>query len=319
MGRNRKLFIHSQTHAITFRAEEGLPLPPNHLVKEILQTILCRAQTLYPVDASGLIFMSNHCHMNLTIIDPEDLDRFVQYVKRESAHVINRLLGRRKHTIWCDGYDSPQILDVDKAIEHLIYIYTNPQNDNLVETIDQYPGVSSWKMFINEDYEIKKKRIPRSAIKKVFSRVLTKAQQRRIIKGFKKDSLEENTFILKPFAFLQSFCTDMTEDEARELIIEGVRAKEKLLAQERKYPAMGRKRLESQAINAPHTPKKFGKRMICLSSFIELRRSFISWYKGLCAQASEAYRVWKSGDRTTLFPPGMFAPDGQIHRNFIPT
>ena len=82
---------------------------------------------------------------------------------------------------------------------------------------------------------------------------------------------------------------------------------------------MGRKRLESQAINAPHTPKKFGKRMICLSSLIELRREFISWYKGLCAQASHAYRTWKAGNRNILFPPGMFALDGVIHRNFIPT
>ena len=268
MGKLRKLFINKQTHAITFRAEEGLPLPPNKLIEAIIESILCRAQTLYPVDASGLIFMSNHCHMNLTIIDPEDLDSFVQYVKRESAHAINRLLGRRKHTVWCDGYDSPQILDVHKAIEHIIYIYTNPQNDNLVEKIDQYPGVCSWKMFINKDYELKRKRIPRSSIKKVFSRFLTKRQQRRIIKAFKKDRLEENTFSLEPFAFLKSFPNSMSEDEARELIIKGVRTREAELAKERKYPAMGRKKLEAQAINAPHTPKKYGKRMICLSSCI---------------------------------------------------
>ena len=316
MPRNRKLFIRNQTHFITFRAEEGLPLPPTPVINQILKSVICKAQSQYPVDVSAFNFMSNHVHLLATVTDPEVVHEFVQYLKRESAHAINRLLGRRKRTIWCSGYDSPVILDVEKAIEQTAYIYTNPQESNLTDTIEQYPGLSSWKMFITGNYILKAKRIRRTDIKQLNRTNLTLYDYNRLAIELIRDSEEENVFILTPYAWFKSFDTDLTQDEAKERIIARVREKEQEFRSTRKTPVVGAYKLQTQDMTIAHTPKKFGKRMICLSSYKELRISYIAFFRSLCSEASSLYQQVKNRVRNIFeLPPGMFAPGGMLYAN----
>ena len=44
---------------------------------------------------------------------------FMERFKCETAHAVNRLLGRRQVTVWCKGYDSPVILTLDDLVEKL--------------------------------------------------------------------------------------------------------------------------------------------------------------------------------------------------------
>ncbi len=39
--------------------------------------------------------------------------------KCETGHAVNRLLGRRQVTVWCQGYDSPAILALDDLVEKM--------------------------------------------------------------------------------------------------------------------------------------------------------------------------------------------------------
>ena len=85
--------------------------------------------------------------MILVVKNPDHVPSFIRHFKTESAHMLNRILGRRKRTIWCDGYDSPLVLTLRRALVALAYLYANPAKDNLVPTIDTYPGFSTWSMF----------------------------------------------------------------------------------------------------------------------------------------------------------------------------
>ena len=161
MPRNRKCIVSGKLYEITFRAEQGLPLIPNHVVNRILLGILARAQHKYPVHICNLLFMSNHLHMQLVPICAQDTVSFIRYLKTESASAINRFMGRRKRTIWAEGYDSALIADIDKAIERIVYIYANPVAAGLVSSIEQYPGLSSWILKEAKVSKIARNKIPR--------------------------------------------------------------------------------------------------------------------------------------------------------------
>lgn len=148
MPRNRKLLIHGKIYEICFRTEEGLPFAPTPYIKAIWESILARAQSLYRVRIVAGILMSNHPHLLIRVEDPEDVPKFVAYVKKETAHALNRLLGVEQHTVWQEGYDSPLLGDAAKVVERLVYCYTNPQKANLEDTIERYPGWSTWSEFL---------------------------------------------------------------------------------------------------------------------------------------------------------------------------
>ena len=143
----RKYFPHNSVIFCTSRIEQGLPLVCTHNLNFIINGILAKATSIYNVEVNHHIFMSNHFHIILRVINPEDVQAFFRYIKTEIAHAVNRLLGRRKRTVWVDRYDSPIVLDAEKLLHLVTYLYLNPVKANLVESIDHYPGVSSWKMF----------------------------------------------------------------------------------------------------------------------------------------------------------------------------
>ena len=315
MARVRKVFISRKSYFITFRAESGLLLPSTELMNRILEGILCKAASLYKIEVVAFKFMANHVHMIVTVVCPESVDNFVQYVKRESAHAVNRLLGRRKRTVWCEGYDSPVFLDQDKLIEKLVYLYTNAAESDISDSVDQYPGLSSWKMFKSGDYSIKRKRIRRDSIPVIGTNAISLSRQEELISELEDSSVETNTFTLSPYAFLKGFDTDSSEEEIKAEIINRVQEKEEEFRRKRTKPLPSLTRLKTSGIKLDYTPKKFGKRMICLGSDREERVEYISWYRRLCEKAASIYREFKNKLHELRLPPGLFSPGGYLTAN----
>ena len=198
--RLRKYHPHQSVLFVTFSVEEGLLLLANPLCLTLVKSALSAAQELYPVIISHFIVQATHLHLLMVVDDPEDVRNFIRYFKTESAHLINRLLGRRKRTIWCEGYDSPVVLTPEKALSVIAYFYANPAKDNLTETIDLFPGLSSWKMFQRKTYSKVWKRIRRPAVRALphhSSRAYTDEAQRLL-----KDSSSKHTFSIQPNAWL---------------------------------------------------------------------------------------------------------------------
>ena len=137
---------------VTFSIEEGLLLLSNPLCEGIIKSCLASALRMHPIKISHMIVNATHLHLVVVVINPDDVCDFIRYFKTESALRINAVLGRDKRTVWCEGYDSPIVLTPIRALMAISYLYANPAKDNLEESIDLYPGVSSWKMFIKGEY-----------------------------------------------------------------------------------------------------------------------------------------------------------------------
>ena len=320
MPKNRKLFIHGDVHFITTRVVEGLPIVSSSFMKIILESIIARAQQLYDIKLGDFLFMSNHLHLLITVTNPCHVDAFMGYLKTESAHAINRLMGKRKGSVWEDGYDSPIILDIEKLKDKIVYIYTNPQSANLVETIDQYPNLSSWQAFKTDQSEFKTYRIIRTQYRRLVKGASDR-QKSAYAKELREDSLGEISYKLDLKAAFNAFSNDDTYDEFRKEIIDLIKEKEEELKVQRKKDrkqVLGASALKSQSMYKAHTPKKFGKKMICLGSTKEIRKDFIEIFKQLRDECIQAYRKIVAGCRITQLPPGFYMPGRVKYAEALP-
>jgi REP element-mobilizing transposase RayT len=294
---------------ISCRVEEGLPFVGTCYMKLILQSILARAQKLCPVRICAFVFMGNHLHMLLIVDCPQMVVDFMDRIKTESAHATNRLLGRRKKTVWCAGYDSPPILTLDDAIEKFAYLYTNPTAANLETCIEKYPGFSSWEMLTSQEHSFTVPWIQRPMVETLTSRRMSEKEDALYCDNLRAAAKEHNTFVLYPHDWCECFQIPREERDRYHIkVIEAVRQKEQELCATRGRPVIGARALKSQEMNAPFTPKKFSPRMWCICRNIELRKSFIAGIKVLRAKARAVYQRWKEGDFSVPYPSELFAP-----------
>ena len=312
MPNNLKLFLPNCVYFVTTRIASGLPLIPAPFMREILLGLFARAVKLYPVTISDLIVMGNHFHLLAVTDKIANLDQFMRFLKTESAHAINRLLGKVKGAVWEEGYDSPVVLDLDALKDKLVYLYTNPQRANLVDSIEQYPNFSSWQSFTSKaptpllGFIINRPLLCR--IPRFMSPQQQQTEKQRLL-GEAKESL--------PFSFNHEAAfraladSDLTFKQFQQEIIAAVRDEEAELRKDRikqKKHILGASALLRQSIVKQHTPKKFGQRTLCLAADGVLRRSYIEVFRAWVDSYREAYRTWRASKQGPFFPPGFFFP-----------
>jgi len=312
MPRPPKVICNKAVLLVTTSLEEGLLFPPNPLINLILGSCLARAQTLHPVKVCHHLFEPNHGHLILAVENPDDVPDFMERFKTESANAINRLLGRRKRTVWCEGYDSPPILTISSVISKIVYIYTNPSKDGLENTIHQYPGLSSWEAFnkplkTTETYpRVRRFHVP--CITKD-ENISTLKLANKLIKKIKT----RHKFTVNPDAWMDAF--QIYEDSERQAI--NAEIKEKVIKEEQSHretrkqnrtSVIGRQKLISSPMNLDYVSLKKGKRMICISDDKELRKNTINDIRARQEEGREVIERWKLGDFRLQYPIGLFPP-----------
>jgi REP element-mobilizing transposase RayT len=304
---------------ISSRMQEGLPLVCTLFMELIIRGILARAQTLFPFPICAFVFMGNHFHLLVICKDPLLLVNFVDHIKTELAHAVNKFLGRRRHTVWCEGFAAEPILTRADVVNKLTYLYCNPQTANLVETIEQYPGVSSWEMFSEDSLSFTAPWINRPQIERLIHPSVSASEDLRLTEELRRGAKEDHTFTLEPYAWVECFGEGSRNlSEVKKEIIDSIRQCEEKLRLERKYPCVGASRLRRQPIDLKYTPTKYSKRMWCICHDVELRKAFILWAKELVAKGREVLRRWREGDRTVHYPPGLFPPSFPKLANVLP-
>jgi REP element-mobilizing transposase RayT len=302
-----KYIEHGALYFVTSRAEVGFPFADMQRFNPLFLAILARAQTLYPVEIVAFILNANHLHLLLIPIDPINFPLFVGYVKQELSHAVNRIKGIRKKTIWCDGYDSPLLLDATNAKHYMSYIYTQAQTAHVVNTIEQYRGPSSWGMFMSGKLEVTVPRLLRTEYRRGKPRPKNP-----------EEPIEMNTLTLAPYAWIKRLCPGESPDEVRGSVIRLVRAIEeesRLKRLKEKIPL--RPNLSSLA-EEKYQPKKFGKRMICICADIAKRCEFLEWYQGMVALCRNTYQKWREGWLSVPWPDGFFPPRQPTLRSAMP-
>lgn len=308
-----KYHPHNGVLFITFSIEQGLLLLCNPLCELIIKSCLARAQFLYPVKICGFLIQASHVHLLMVVQNPDDVPQFIRYFKTESSHMLNRLLGRRKRTIWCEGYDSPIVLTFLRALLALVYIYSQPAKDNLEESIAKYPGVSSWKMFCKGEHKKSWSRVHRSVF-----RLLSRDAQN--LGGYTKEaeriratSTGAHDFTLEPNAWLDAFgiVSKEKQDSINKRIIERIAVIEERAKQKRQQAGtsvLGEKRLRNEVFDLIYQSKRSGKKMWCLSEDRSLRRRFICFLKDLFDRARYVRARWAVGDYSEPYPMGLYPP-----------
>ncbi len=312
MPRPRKIICNKSVLFVTTSLEQGLLLPPNPLINLILEHCLARAQTLHPVKVSHHLFEPSHGHLILVVDNPNDVPGFMERFKTESAHAINKLLGRTKRTIWCEGYDSPVLLTPSIVKSKIVYIYSNPAKDSLERSIDKYPGVSSWSAFKDP----KNRETIHPKIRRPMVPCLSKnpdMDPAKKAKQLQRRTKSTQIFKTEPDAWMDCFGIHDEKErvEHNQDILTQLKELETALDDERKkngQRVIGKEKLVESPMCLEYTSKRSGRRSKFLSDDNDIRRAFRDDISARETEARYVLEKWKLGDFSHPFPLGLFPP-----------
>jgi hypothetical protein len=254
--------------------------------------------------------------MLLVVDDPDHVDDFIRYIKTESAHAVNKLWGRKKRTVWCDGYDSPMVITPKDAMKYIEYIYTNPLSSK--RSIRSFRGVSSFWMYAKGVLTRQCFFIRRFSIPALANDIPTLEEQKKILSALRKKIAGKCQFKLEPDAWMDCYpeLKNVNKHVLNREILDAIRKKEEAVLS-KTSSAQNAPDIPSKEKIRTYLPDKFSKRMICLCSDIEIRIQFILWYRTLVEEAKKAFERVKRG-LSASYPPGFFAPGGYMCSNMLP-
>lgn len=313
MAKSLKYHPHGSVLLCTFSIEEGLLLLCNPLCEAIIQSCLAAAWKRYPVHVCHMLVEATHVHLLIVVDDPCNVPHFFRLFKSESAHMLNRLLGRKKRTIWCEGYDSPMVLTPTRAVIAIAYLYANPAKDNLEISIDRYPGFSTWEMFQSGQTVKTWKRLRRYQFGALDQDSHNLNGYTREAKRLLEERNEVQKFELEPNKWMETF--GYYDPDQQKMINERIVARVKLLENRasikrarEKRGVIGRERLKHQILDLTYRPQRSGRRMWCLSDRRSIRIEFIKQFEKLMDDARSVRNQWRKGDRSAKYPPGLHPP-----------
>jgi hypothetical protein len=319
MPRTSRVFTENHVFEIIPRAREHLPMPPTRTSNEIKLGILGRAQRDNKVDLCHFVDMNNHSHNLAVSHTGQELAKFYMEVQKKTTDAVKALLGMQQLKLWEDRPTVARVVDLEGIINRIVYIYTNPSNAALCDSIEEYPGITSWSAFlrcepcVDAEATIDAQWYPVSEIPRLPALSLSPSQDAALHRELRQsEEAHAHPIVLKPFKWLEEF--GITEplriENIRKRIIAGVREVERINAAAR---ATASTRCVPAAIQAkqpymkPHKPKKQERKIFIICSDKEARIEILQHYKWIFNCCKECYRMVKEGLRVD-WPPGTFIP-----------
>ena len=295
-------------------------MPPTETTNEIRLGILGRTQRDLKVELCHFVDMNNHSHTIAVSTTIEKLNKFHMELKKKTTDAVKALLRIRSLSLWEDRTGVFQVMSLDDAIERVIYIYSNPSNASLCDSIDHYPGINSWGAFqrcepsIDAEVRLEARWYPVSEIPCLPpERTLSPKQDAALYRELKaSEEAIEHPIVLRPFKWLETYgiTTPQEIDKIRQKIIarvyetERANALARATANKRSVP---RKALMKQVFMKPHIPRKRERKIFLICSNKETRLSLLESFRRTVSRCRECYRLAKSGLRVD-WPPGTFIP-----------
>ena len=320
MPRNPRVYSENSVYEIVPRAREHLPMPPTQTSNEIRLGILGRTQRDNKVELCHFVDMNNHSHSMAVSITGENLNKFHMELKKKTTDAVKALLGISSLCLWEERTGVFKVATLEDAIERVIYIYCNPSNAALCDTIDEYPGLSSWTAFkgcapsCDAEVEIGAQWYPVSELPQIpLERRLTPRQDAILYRELKdSEKAVKHPIVLKPFKWLESFgVTDPNDiEEIRQRIIARVKEQERentITRAQSKKASVPRAALQREPYMKPHTPKKKERKIFLICRDRELRLALLESFRLIKSRCKECYQKAKAGIRVE-WPPGTFTP-----------
>ena len=320
MSRSRRVVFGNTLYEIVPRAREGLPLPPNEVTNQLLTGILARTQRDEKVTLCNFVEMNNHAHQHCIPTEPQQHAKFYMEYQKKVTDTVRRLTKRSQLNLWEGRPSVMRLAQLEDAIQRLVYIFLNPAKAHLVNSIDEYPGLSTWKAFTtceaSVDAEVRLKahwtpvcRLERLPAGNKLSPACDRAMAARLRES---QHAVEYELVIKPLAWLKVYgVIDPTQiEKIRQRIIAEVYVEEARLAKERLEQGrgvMGAGRLQHQEYLKPHTPKKKERNLYLICNNHSLRPVLIKMFQDIFAACRKCYLALKAG-LPHEWPPGTFVP-----------
>ena len=320
MPRSPRCYSDKFVYEIVPRAKDSLPMPPTKTSNEIRLGILARTQRDNKVDLCHFVEMNNHSHSMAVSITGENLNKFHMELKKKTTDAVKALLRLASLSLWERRTGVFRLVTLDDAIERVVYIYCNPSNAGLCDSIEHYPGLSSWKAFnecapsIDAEVEVDARWYPVSEIPRIPpERRLSSRQDASLYKELtESEKAIRHTLVLKPFKWLETYGVTAPQEieKIRTRIIERVREIEGANATARakqNKQSVSPAALKQAVYMKPHTPKRRERKIFLICSDKELRLTLIESFRRTVSRCRECYQKAKAGVRVE-WPPGTFTP-----------
>ncbi len=120
-------------------------LAPTPEMRFLVARCLRKMHVDYDVELIAYVIMSNHWHLIVRLRN-DRLPDIMRDFKGGLAKSMNKILGRRG-AVWMERYHDEAVLDDEAADGEVHYVHVNPLRAHLVETLEDYPGLSSWPAY----------------------------------------------------------------------------------------------------------------------------------------------------------------------------
>ena len=294
-------------------------MPPNQTSNEIKLGILGRTQRDSKVELSHFVDMNNHSHTLAVSNHCRELSDFYMEIQKKTTDAVKALLGLSSLSLWEGRPTVAKVATLDDVINRIVYIYCNPSNASLCDSIEEYPGINSWSAFlqceprVDAEVVVDARWYPVSEIPKLPARSLSPKQDARIHQELLgSEKALSHPIIIKPFKWLEFFGIIEAEkiERIRRKIINRVRENERGNAEARRAAgkrSVPRSVLVREPYMKPHTPKKKERKIYLICSDRELRVELLEQFQQILDRCRECYRKAKEGLRVE-WPPGTFTP-----------
>lgn len=327
MPRRRRYIESGALYEICIRARSGMPFPCRKLLTILIKSALARTQRDFKVLLSHLVWMGNHAHLLIIAKDATQLIRFYGELQKRITDSLKRLLGKRYLDLWEGAPSVIRIADLEAAIERIAYFYANPAKAGLVDSIEAYPGYSSWDAFSKGVSTLKARFVEEvewvkaPSVPKAPRLELSEVQEDTICQTITKGANVKHKIRVFPNLWLTCFGV-REKDEIQEInsrIVEKLKNLERVYAEDRakhSMQAVGAKRLKRQALWVSHTPKRKDRRIFVIARSKEVRISYIKLVEHISKLCTHCYQAWKRGVRLE-WPPGTFPPPIPMYANAL--
>lgn len=276
------------------------------------------------------MWMGNHVHMIVVSRDAVECTRFYGEVQKQLTEAIKRLLGLKYLNLWKSNAASVvRLAGLHSMKKRIAYLYANPAQAHLVDSVENYPGFSSWDAFkeiksevddsVTRSYPwIRNPSIPKLAMLGASPKYDLKLTQ-QLLESNKKVSHE---LMLSPNAWMKT--CGISEDAQVQTINNDIRIllnKYEAAARNRRrkkgLKLMKAKRLVTKQLTLKYIPQKETKRIFIYAADRDTRIYMIMAYKAFCRSCAECYKKWKLGDYSIEWPPGAFIPPAPPRANWF--
>lgn len=313
------------------RTAKGLPFTATLYMELIIKGIIARVQRDHKVSLIDLTFMGNHPHIMIEAGDRDQCKRFYGELQKQLTDAVKRLTGKKYLNLWRRNCTSVvRYGDLAAVQRRIAYLFANPARANLVDSIERYPGVSSFQVFMTApptlDAEVTESCpwIQAPMIRRLPSLSVTERQDRALTEWMRSKAMEHHDLTYHPNRWMRRFGIT-TPEEIKEVnagILRQLREFEEEARQTRirkGWKVMGAARLRRQALDiGTYTPPP-SQRIFVYAVNPETRILMIREHRLFCQRCRECYEAWKQGNFLVPWPPGAYQPAPPVTTNWLVT